>query len=40
MNEYFHQKMFDFVERSVAGIFSKNFSQLDESGLPFFSKEM
>ena len=36
MNEYFHQKMFDFVEKSVPVILSKNHFQLDESDLPFF----
>ena len=36
MNGYFHQKMFDFVEKSVPVILSKKFSQLDESDLPFF----
>ena len=40
MNEYFYQKMFDFVEKSVPVILSKNNSQLDESDLPFFSKEI
>jgi hypothetical protein len=40
MNGYFHPKMFDFVEKNVPGILSKNFSQLDESDFPFFSKDM